>query len=363
MTPAKPGAKPVTKPGAKPWAKRKAAVHGLSQAVVPGQVASDPKNTKSRLRKGPSPLPSRPRSSSDELRYSLARRLTDRDRRIVRAIARHRVLTSVQLTEMFFDSQKPALARLLGLYRLGVLDRFQPHRGSWGSHPFHYVLGPLGAAVLASEAGEDPDRAARRWKADRTVALGHTQRLAHLVGVNGFLSSLVGHSRRHENSDLVAWLTEAECARWSEGIVRPDAFGEWREDGSAVEFFLEYDRGTETLARLVDKLPGYERFEAERGASSWVVFCFPSPRREATARAALAGATVPAATAALAAPLRPADALWAPLSGDGRRVRLAALGAMTKPTEALRRAATGGPRAWRFERSQSDHEEAPIETP
>lgn len=57
---------------------------------------------------------------------------------------------------------KSALARLLGLYRLGVLDRFQPYRPSWGSHPYHYVLGPAGAAVLAAEAFEDPKRAARR---------------------------------------------------------------------------------------------------------------------------------------------------------------------------------------------------------
>lgn len=103
--------------------------------------------------------------------------------------------------------------------------------------------------------------------------------------------------------------------------MRPDAFGEWHEDGVAVEFFLEYDRGTETLARLVDKLGGYERFEAERGASSWVVFAFGSPRREATARRALA--TVPAATAALGGPLRPADALWLPAAPGrpGRRTQ------------------------------------------
>ncbi|MFP5375866.1 MAG: replication-relaxation family protein [Acidimicrobiia bacterium] len=300
---------------------------------------------------------------ADEQRLALARRLTDRDRRIVRAVARFRVLTSDQLTEVFFSSQKSALARLLSLHRLGVLDRFQPHRPSWGSYPYHYVLGPLGAAVLAAEAGDDPDRPARRWRPERTLALGHTQRLAHLVGVNAFYASLVGHARRYQSARLASWLTEAECARWSEGIVRPDAFGEWHEDGAAVEFFLEYDRGTETLARLVDKLGGYERFEAERGASSWVAFAFGSPRREATARRALAAATVPAATAALGGPLRPPDALWLPVAGHGRRLRLAALGAAPKPTEALRRAATGGPRAWRFERSRPDDEEAPIETP
>src|SRR5205823_3787973 len=159
--------------------------------------------------------------------------LTDRDRRIVAAVARHRVLTADQLAEMFFDSQKRALVRLLDLHRLGVLDRFQPHRPSWGSHPYHYVLGPQGAAILAAEAGEDPDRAARRWRAERTLALGRTQRLAHLVGINAFYAGLVGYARRHPDARVLAWLTETECARWTEGIVRPDAFGHWHEDGTA----------------------------------------------------------------------------------------------------------------------------------
>ncbi|HVE46680.1 MAG TPA: replication-relaxation family protein [Acidimicrobiales bacterium] len=361
----------------------------------------------------------------------LARRLTERDRSILRAVARHRVLTSDQLAQMFFDTKKRTQVRLSTLHRLGLLDRFQPHRPNWGGVCYHYVIGPLGASVLAAEAGSDAERAARRWKADRTLALAQSQRLAHLLGVNAFYASLVGHARRHEGTRLVAWMTEAECATWTEGIVRPDAFGEWREHGgtaqlrsgdrgttrtcqeagncsgslarwapggrdepplpedrggqtcssktlSTVEFFLEYDRGTETLARLVDKLAGYERLEAERGASSWVLFVLSSPRREATARRALAGATVPiattvlagalatttapAATAHLSGPIAACEAVWLPLGSHGPRVRLVALGGVAKPTEALRRAAAGGPRAWRFERSRTDEEEAPIDT-
>lgn len=97
---------------------------------------------------------------------------------------------------MFFTSTKRALWRLLDLYRLGALDRFQPHRSSWGAYPYHFVLGRLGAAVIAAEAGEDAERAARQWRSDRTVALGKTQRLAHIVGVNGFYAGLVAYARR-----------------------------------------------------------------------------------------------------------------------------------------------------------------------
>lgn len=279
-------------------------------------------------------------------------------------MARHRVFTTDQLTSMFFNSSTAATTRLLRLYRLRVLDRFQPHSPSWGCRPYHYVLGPLGAAVEAAERGEDADRAARRWRGERTLALGRTQRLAHIVGVNGFHASLVGCSRRSEDADLLEWLTESEAARWTEGIVRPDAFGRWREAGEEAEFFLEYDRGTESRRRLVDKLADYERFERERGASSFVLFAFPSERRERAARAALASATVPVATAALAAGDCPHAALWMPLRPAGGRLRLAALGGVPKPPEAHERAKRGAPRAWRFARSRpDDDEEAPIETP
>jgi hypothetical protein len=295
---------------------------------------------------------------------SLAHRLTDRDREIVRAVDRHRVLTADHLTEMFFDTWRRARTRLLQLCDMRVLDRFRPHRPSWGRHPFHYVIGPYGAAVLAAESGDDPDRAARRWKGERVLALGGMQRLAHLVGVNGVHSSLVATARRDASSQLRSWLTEAEAARWTEGIVRPDAWGVWAEQETEVEFFLEYDRGTETLARLTAKLRDYERFETERGATAWVLFAFTSPLREARARIALRPATVPVATAVLAPPAVPCGDLWLPLPPDSCRVRLAALTAIPKPPEALRRAERNSARAWRFDRSRpDDEEEAPIETP
>lgn len=218
----------------------------------------------------------------------------------------------------------------------------------------------MGAAVVAAEAGEDPDRAARRWRAERTLALGRTQRLAHLVGVNGFYAALVGHARTTPGAELVDWLTEAEATRWADAIVRPDAYGSWRHDGDAVEFFVEWDRGSETLGRLVAKLGGYERFESERGASAWVLFAFPSARRESAARRALAGATVPVATAVVGTSAAPHDAVWLALSGDGQaRVGLAALSRLPLPPAATARAGAGSVRAWRFERSRpADDEEA-----
>jgi len=48
------------------------------------------------------------------------------------------------------------------------------------------------------------------------------------------------------------------------------------------------------------------------GQNVVVLFCFGSPRREAGARRVLANASVPVATAALAAAQRPHEAVWLP---------------------------------------------------
>ena len=336
---------------------------GLEPAGQRASTRPNPVVDQSRLRKGVNPLPFRPRSAADEQRLALARLLTDRDRQVLRAVGRFRVLTSDQLTEIFFDSRRRAQARLLHLHRLQILDRFDPFRPAFGRAPLHYVTGRLGAAVLAAENMADPDRAMRRWKADRALVLGGSQKLLHLLAINGFYADLTGYARHHPDADLLDWMTEEESSRWSDEIVRPDAYGVWQHAEKSVEFFLEYDRGTEVLARLAGKLAGYERFEAESGSAAWVLFAFPSARRETTARRALAGATCAVATAAAPVTSQPHDAIWSPLGNRDDRVRLAELADVPKPIEALRRAAAGSDRAWRFARSRPADEEAPIETP
>ena len=83
----------------------------------------------------------------------LARRLTDRDRRLCRLVWEHRVLTTEHLTSLCFPSRHAATHRLLALTRLGVLDRFRPFRAT-GSAPLHYVLAEVGAHMLAAEQGK-----------------------------------------------------------------------------------------------------------------------------------------------------------------------------------------------------------------
>jgi hypothetical protein len=92
-----------------------------------------------------------------------------------------------------------------------------------------------------------------------------------------------------------------------------------------LAFFLELDTGTETLARLAAKLPGYLALGEATAITTPVLIWLPSPTRERNARHALAdtlaqltagtGRSVPVATATPATHLpsaRGRDAHWHP---------------------------------------------------
>lgn len=343
-----PGAHPPAKPDAQPVPRREARQAGTATRDSAGQRPSGPANTKTRLLKDSNVLQSPTRRPSANDRLSITCKLTERDRLVLRSLDRFRVLTTSQIARLHFPSHKRASMRLLDLLAAGLVGRFRPYREGWGASPWHWVLGRLGAAVVAGERGDDPDKTIRRWHGERALAYSDSTRLRHVVGVNEFHVSLVHQARYDHDADLLDWLTGAEAAKWSQGKAKPDGWGRWEEDGRTVEFFLEHDRGTEALGCLVKRLPCYERFETERGIAAWVLFAFTSARREQTARQAMADATVPIATATVGEP--PQDSVWLPLSGPQARLRLSELAHAPKPPEAVDRAETGGRRGWLFER-------------
>jgi Replication-relaxation len=272
--------------------------------------------------------PARPRSRTEAVPdlAELAGRLTERDRELCRLVLEHRVLTSLHCAQLVFASPVTARHRLVILTGLRVLDRFRP---TWqlgqGSPPWHYVLGPAGAAVLAAERGVSV--AELGWRRDRTLSIAHSPQLAHQVGVNGFFAALAAHARRRRDAALLAWWPERRCAeRWGQ-LVRPDGYGRWRQAGAEVDFFLEYDRGTEDLGRLLAKLDGYAELAAVSGIATPVLWWLPSPGREASFRAPAARPGVPVATATAQAGAGPAGPVWLPLPAEpgGQRVPLAAL--------------------------------------
>jgi hypothetical protein len=275
---------------------------------------------------------SRRQSVADQL-ASLAGRLTDRDRAILHLVHEHRVFTTHQLAQVFFTSQDRAEHRLRDLTDVRVLARFRPHRRHGdGSAPYHYVLGPLGAAVLAAEQGTDVRRL--DYRPDKALEIAHNQRLGHLVGVNGFFTALATHARhrRPGSAALTVWWSERACNdRWGH-VVRPDGYGRWREGDREVDFFLEYDRGTEPLNRLAAKLAGYQELANATQIPTPVLLWLPSAGREASARQALSGQTRWASLSFVVATASPvlgrglAEQMWLPLNQTWPRRRLVELG-------------------------------------
>ncbi|GAA1748580.1 replication-relaxation family protein [Streptomonospora arabica] len=244
--------------------------------------------------------------SSPEVIKTLARRLTDRDRRLLRLIWRHRVLTTDQLTALGWTSYNTAKQRLALLYRLRALDRLRPWKPRGGS-PWHYVLDAPGAEILAAEHGQSLREFG--YRRDRALAPITSTALAHLRGANQVFVDLYAHTRNQTNDAHLDWWTESECADLYGDIVRPDGGGTWTIANTRVGFYLEYDMGTERLRRLVEKVQAYGELAQTTAAPFVVLFVLPGERREAHLRRALGSRpTIPVATAVHGA--HPAEAVW-----------------------------------------------------
>ena len=188
----------------------------------------------------------------------LAGRLTERDRQLCRLLAEHRVLTSHQLTQLAFNHLDTAEDRLRTLTGLGVLDRFRPRRDT-GSAPYHYVLGPLGAAMLAAEQGVTvADLGYRRATA---LAVAHYRRLPEIVPSTGSSPPWPAMPATTRTAELACWLSQRRCHDIWGRLIQPHGFGRWRDHGTMVEFFLEYDHGEERFSDLIAALAGYDALD------------------------------------------------------------------------------------------------------
>ena len=276
------------------------------------------------------PADGRHRLSTDLLAV-LAARLTARDRWLLGMLAEHRVLTTAQITELAFGGHRRALVRLTELWRLHAVDRFRPFT-EVGSAPWHYVLGPAGTAVLTADTTA-PARPGR-WHRGEPLAIAHSAMLAHTVGANGVFTALATAARRTPNARLAVWWSERRAAAAWGDLARPDGYGRWDQDGRSVDFFVEYDTGSEQLAKVAAKLGGYAALADATGLHTPVLFWLPNPTRETGLRRLLTDPGTPVATTTPTAVTRaggagPAGPVWLP-AGASTRVGLVHL---TAPTQ------------------------------
>lgn len=216
------------------------------------------------------PEPRRPRFERAAVR---AMRLTPRDREILRAVRRHRLLRSTHLTALVGGSRQVVLRRLQLLFHHGYLDR-PPAQLDWygrASEPLVYALGQGGANELATAVKGGP--AVGRWTTkNRRLSRPF---LRHALAVADIMVAFELACRRHEGVSLIQpdevlarapeatrrlrlpfrWQVELHEGGRSHRLgVEPDrVFGLRYESGAAnrreVFSFLEADRGTMPVVR------------------------------------------------------------------------------------------------------------------
>lgn len=253
-------------------------------------------------------------------------RITPRDRKILDLLDQHGTLTTEQITDLNFGTVGRARNRLNLLWTRGVLDRFR-HYHRPGSQQWRWVIGPLGAAIVAAGRGEALPRPS--VVRDAGARLATSPRLGHLIAVNGFFVALTAHARTHDGVSLARWWNEAGCREATGNLVRPDGHGLWVTGAHRVPFWLEMDLGTEAIARVSGKLAGYAHLTGSRHPYP-VLFWLPTATREANLSAHLARVGIPGGvTVATASDDHgdadgPAGVVWR-VPGHPGRIRLADL--------------------------------------
>src|SRR6266536_6125284 len=239
-----------------------------------------------------SPLPDAVRSRalrsravrvSAERVFELVRHLTERDREIALALYEHQLLTTDQLTLLFFSSKRRAQDRLRLLYDERVLDRFYPPRPyGLGKPQAHWLLDEAGAILVAASLGLERKRLG--WQ--RRDDWGSHPQLVHRLEANHFVTDLIAAALADGSVGLSEWWSSRTaasrlCESAQHGRPIPDGGFVLETATGPIECYLEWDRGTETLARLTHKLKLYwhaEVHSSERGHIN-VLFVVPTERR------------------------------------------------------------------------------------
>jgi hypothetical protein len=309
----------------------------------------------------------RPVRVSAERVFEIARHLTERDREIADVLFVQQVLTTDQLTLLFFSSRRRTQDRLLFLYRHRVVDRFYPPAPfGYGKPQAHWLLDEAGAILVAARLGVE--RKKLGWQ--RRDDWGSHPQLAHRLETNRFVTDLIAATLTDPTLGVTWWTGPAQAACSFDvhphvTSPRPDAGFELASAAGSIECYLEWDRATETKQRLRDKLRAYLSVHEVWEYNEWpplnLLVVVPAAARLATLDAALAElrdvpkvARFPfftawglyAATAEDIARQGPLAPVWSPLTGRGPAralTQLAPRGQAADPGAALGR-------RWRHDR-------------
>jgi hypothetical protein len=167
-------------------------------------------------------------------------RLTDRDLRMLVKCAICRWLTTGQIQRLYFPKAtlNAVQKRLRKLSDAGYLRSYREHPTAEAVH----ALGPKGKPLVEEKGVE------------ATVSAEVPQQLEHLLRVNE-IRIAVETSATQVAYFFAYW--QLSDTGWSHGVI-PDALFAVRTPERRT-FVVEYDRSTETLTKLFQKLRSYDR--------------------------------------------------------------------------------------------------------
>lgn len=217
----------------------------------------------------------------------LHRSLTQRDLVILQFLHDYRYLNTLQLKELFFPSLRSSQIRLQHLKHLGLVYVWKVIEtpGVRRRHSM-CLISARGARVLADWHGEDQ----RAYVERSHDARDHCWHAVHDLEANQFCVSLVSRSRQLPGEGLLLWHGEEAIRAERRELARerkwptptPDGCGVYLADGGRILFDLEWDRATESMDRLRQKIASYVGyFEHFRNAEQHhVLFVVPTDDRE-----------------------------------------------------------------------------------
>lgn len=213
-----------------------------------------------------------PRCSPTRTRLShveqIAERVSTRDSKVIRTVHRLRLVTGSQLERLHFADlgaasratvRRRVLHRLVTWRVLAALPRRVGGERA-GSAGLVYHLDTAGAWLLRYQAAAAGKAAPRRSVTPGTAFTAHT------LAVTELYVQLVEQART-SGFRLAAFQAEPACW-WPDdvgGQLKPDAYTVLASDQYRDAWWIEVDRGTETLTRLRSKLRTYLDFQRRGG--------------------------------------------------------------------------------------------------
>lgn len=194
-------------------------------------------------------------------------KIQPRDIEIFKSLADYRFLDSRQILALhpLSGGGRYHLRRLQHLFHHGYIDR-PPSQLSYyrTRHHMIYALGQKGAAEIY---GDDPSLRRRiDWqKKNREVKFPF---LDHAIMISDFRLALVLAIKNNPQLELARWRQGKELRDYvklagKKKAIAPDAFFTIKQAGKPFNFFLEADRSTMTLDRILQKIAAYWRWKEE----------------------------------------------------------------------------------------------------